>query len=70
VLDYRRLAADLREMAHRREGEAEVFAKQSNPDQAQIAHWRDMVQQLLKEADAAEQHAREMQKAVPHGMMQ
>jgi hypothetical protein len=29
-----------------------------------------MVQQLLKEADAAEQHAREMQKAVPHGMMQ
>jgi hypothetical protein len=70
ALDYRRLAADLREMAHRREVEAEVLAKQPNPDQAQIAHWREMVQQLLKEADAAEQHAREMQKTVPHGMMQ
>jgi hypothetical protein len=70
ALDYRRLAADLREMAHRREVEAEVMARQSNPDQAQIAHWRDMVQQLQTEADAAEQHAREMQKSVPHGMMQ
>jgi hypothetical protein len=70
ALDYRRLATGLREMAHRREVEAEMLSKQSNPDQAQITHWRDMVQQLLKEADAAEQHAREMQKSVPHGMMQ
>ena len=69
-MDYRKLAMELREMAHRREVEAEVLSKQPNPDQERIAHWRDMAQQLLKEADAAEQHAREMQRSVPHGMIQ
>ncbi len=70
VIDYRKLAAELREMAHRRELEAEVLAKQPNSDQEMIAHWRDMAQHLRTEADAAEQHAREMQRRVPHGMMQ
>ncbi len=70
VVDYRKLAAELREMAHRRELEADVLAKQQNPDQAMIAHWREMARQLRAEADAAEQHAREMQRNVPHGMMQ
>jgi hypothetical protein len=70
VMDYRKLAAELREMAHQREIEAELLAKQPNPDQARIAHWREMAQQLRKEADAAEEHAREMQRFVPHGMMQ
>lgn len=70
VVDYRRLAAELREMAHRRELEADVLAKQQNPDQAMIAHWREMAQHLRAEADTAEQHAQEMQRSVPHGMMQ
>lgn len=70
VIDYRKLAAELREMAHRRELEAQVLSKQPNPDQEMIAHWRDMAEHLRKEADAAEQHAREMQRRVPHGMMQ
>jgi hypothetical protein len=70
VMDYRKLAAELREMAQRRALEADVLAKQSNPDQAMIAHWREMAQSLNKEAEAAEQHAREMQRNVPHGMMQ
>lgn len=61
VMDYRKLAAELREMARRREIEAEVMAKQPNPYQARISHWREMAQQLRKEADAAEEHAREMQ---------
>lgn len=70
AMDYRNLAAELREMAHRRELESEVLSKQQNPDQTRIAHWREMAQQLRKEADAAEQHAREMQEGVPHGMIQ
>jgi hypothetical protein len=69
-MDYRKLAAELREMAQRRALEADVLAKQSNPDQAMIAHWREMAQNLNKEAEAAEQHAREMQRNVPHGMIQ
>ena len=42
-----------------------ALVRQSDSDQAHIAHWGEMVQ-LLKEADGAEQHASEMQSAVPH----
>jgi hypothetical protein len=70
VLDYRRLASELRQMADRRELEAEMLSRQQDADQAMIAHWREMAQQLRKEADAADQHAQEMQRHVPHGMVQ
>jgi hypothetical protein len=69
-MDYRKLATELREMARRRELEAEVMAKQDNPDQQRIAQKREMAQELLKEALAADQRAQEMQRQVPHGMIQ
>jgi type IV pilus biogenesis protein CpaD/CtpE len=70
MLDYRKLASELREMAHRRTLEAEILANQANRNEATVSHWRDMAQQLAKEAEEAEQHAREMQRMVPHGMVQ
>jgi hypothetical protein len=70
VLDYRKLAAEFREIAQRREMEAEVLQRQPNPDPAKITHWRDMAERLRKDAEAAEQHARDMQRNIPHGMIQ
>lgn len=70
AMDYRKLATELREMARRREIEADILAKQQNPDETRIRLKREMAQELSKEADLAEQRAREMQRSVPHGMMQ
>ncbi|GKS60132.1 hypothetical protein YTPLAS18_36590 [Nitrospira sp.] len=70
VLDYRNLAATLRAMAHQRELEAEMLSLQPNPDQERLAHWREMAETLRKQADEAERHSRDMQRNVPHGMMQ
>jgi predicted secreted Zn-dependent protease len=67
---YRQHAAELREMARRRMIEADVLAQKDNPDMEKVQAKRDLAKDLLEAADQSEAKARELQKKVPHGMVQ
>lgn len=67
---YRQHAAELREMARRRQIEAEVLAQKENPDMEKVQAKRELAKDLLEAADQSEAKARELQKKVPHGMVQ
>ncbi len=67
---YRQHATELREMARRRLIEADVLAQKENPDMEKVQAKRDLAKDLLDAADQSEAKARELQKKVPHGMVQ
>jgi hypothetical protein len=70
LFHYRQEAADLREMAKRREMEADVLARNPGADPEQVRRKRDLAQDLRTAADEAEQKAQELRRQVPHGMVQ
>jgi len=67
---YRQHAAELREMARRRQLEADVLAQKENPDMERVQGKRELAKDLLEAADQFEAKARELQRNVPHGMVQ
>ena len=67
---YRQHAAELREMARRRMIEADVMAQKDNPDMEKVQAKRELAKDLLEAADQSEAKARELQRKVPHGMIQ
>jgi hypothetical protein len=68
--EYRHHAAELREMARRRQIEADVLAQKENPDMEKVQAKRDLAKDLLEAAEQSDAKAREMQRKVPHGMVQ
>jgi hypothetical protein len=68
--EYRHHAAELREMARRRQIEADVLAQKENPDMEKVQAKRELAKDLLEAADQSEAKARELQRKVPHGMVQ
>ncbi|HEY7130595.1 MAG TPA: hypothetical protein VH332_13015 [Nitrospira sp.] len=67
---YRQHAAELREMARRRQIEADVLARKENPDMERVEAKRELAKDLLEAADVFEVKAQELQRMVPHGMVQ
>jgi len=68
--EYSHHAAELREMARRRQIEADVMAQKENPDMEKVQAKRDLARDLLEAADQSEAKARELRRRVPHGMVQ
>ena len=68
--EYRHHAAELREMARRRQIEADVLAQKENPDMEKVQAKRELAKDLLEAADQSEAKARDLQRKVPHGMVQ
>jgi len=69
-LVLRKEAADLREMARRRQAEADVMERKPAPDRERIEQQRRLAQDLLAAAEETEQKARDLERQVPHGMVQ
>jgi len=67
---YRQHAAELRDMARRRQIEADVLAQKENPDMERVQGKRELAKDLLEAADVFDAKARELQRRVPHGMVQ
>jgi len=67
---YRQHAAELREMARRRQIEADVLARKENPDMERVEAKRELAKDLLEAADVFDAKAQELQRRVPHGMVQ
>ena len=70
VQQYRQHAAELREMARRRQLEADLLAQKQNPDMERVEGKRELAKDLLEAADQFDAKARELQRNVPHGMVQ
>ncbi len=70
AMQYRQHAAELREMARRRQMEADVLAQKENPDMERVQGKRELAKDLLDAADQFEAKAKELQRNVPHGMAQ
>ena len=70
AMQYRQHAAELREMARRRQMEADVLAQKDNPDMERVQGKRELAKDLLEAADQFEVKAKELQRNVPHGMAQ
>ncbi len=68
--EYRHHAAELREMARRRQIEADVLAQKANPDMEKVQAKRELAKDLLEAADESEAKARNLQRRIPHGMVQ
>lgn len=66
---YRQHAAELREMARRRQMEADVLAQKETPDMERIQGKRELAKDLLEAADQFEAKGKELQREVPHGMV-
>lgn len=67
---YRQEAADLREMAKRRQMEADVLARKVGANDEQVVRKRELAQDLLQAAEEADQKARALQQQMPHGVVQ
>jgi len=67
VFEYRRQAAELREIARRLDLEAGLYAQ--SQDQEQAARNRDLAKNAISAADAADQRARDYQRQMPHGQV-
>ena len=67
---YRQEATDLRDMARRRQLEADVLERNLGPDNEQVRRKRDLAAELTAAAEEVEQKARDLQRRVPHGMVQ
>ena len=68
--EYSHHAAELREMARRRQIEADVLAQKENPDMEKVQAKRELAKDLLEAAEQSEAKARELRRKVPHGMVQ
>jgi hypothetical protein len=68
--EYSHHAAELREMARRRQIEADILAQKENPDMEQVQAKRDLARDLLEAAEQSDAKARELRRRVPHGMVQ
>lgn len=68
--DYRTQAQALRDMAERRQVEADLLARDLGPDDPGVQKKRRLAQELREAADETESKARDLRGQVPHGMMQ
>ena len=68
--DYRTQANSLREMADRRQLEADLLAREVGPNDPAVEKKRRLAEELRAAAVEAENDARETGRQVPHGMVQ
>ena len=68
--DYRTQAQALRDMAERRQVEADLLSRELGPDDPGVQKKRRLAQELRDAADETENKARDLRGQVPHGMMQ
>jgi hypothetical protein len=66
----RREAASLRDMAERRQREAQILGSDPSVDQEAVLQKRQLAQRLLEAANEAEREAEALRRQVPHGMVQ
>jgi hypothetical protein len=67
---YRTQAASLREMADRRQLEADLLAREVGPNDPSVEKKRRLAEELRAAALDAENKAHELGRQVPHGMVQ
>lgn len=68
--DYRAQANSLREMADRRQLEADLLAREVGPDDPGVEKKRRLAEELRAAAVEAENKSHEAGRQVPHGMVQ
>jgi hypothetical protein len=68
--DYRTQASSLRQMADRRQLEADLLAREVGPNDPAVEKKRRLAEELRAAAVEAENDAREAGRQVPHGMVQ
>ena len=68
--DYRTQANSLREMADRRQLEADLLAREVGPNDPAVGKKRRLADELRAAAVEAENNAHEAGRQVPHGMVQ
>ena len=68
--DYRTQAIELREMADRRQLEADLLAREVGPDDPSVEKKRRLAEELRAAASDAENRAHDLSRQVPHGMVQ
>ena len=67
---YRTQAHSLREMADRRQLEADLLAREVGPNDPSVEKKRRLVEELRAAALDAEHKAHDLSRQVPHGMVQ
>jgi hypothetical protein len=67
---YRAQAASLREMADRRQLEADLLAREVGPNDPSVEKKRRLAEELRAAASDAEHKAYDLTRQVPHGMVQ
>ena len=67
---YRAQAHSLREMADRRQLEADLLASEIGPNNPSVGKKRRLAEELRAAALDAEQKAQDLSRQVPHGMVQ
>jgi hypothetical protein len=70
ALILRREADTLREMAERRQREAQILASDPAVDQQVVLQKRQLAERLLEAANEADREAAALRRQVPHGMVQ
>jgi hypothetical protein len=68
--EYRMQANSLREMADRRQLEADLLAREAGPDDPSVEKKRRLAEELRAAAADAENKAHALSRNVPHGMVQ
>jgi hypothetical protein len=68
--DYRTQANSLREMADRRQMEADLLAREVGPDEPTVEKKRRLAEQLRAASVEADNKAHDASRQVPHGMVQ
>jgi hypothetical protein len=68
--DYRSQANSLREMADRRQFEADLLAREVGPNDPTVEKKRRLAEELRAAAVEAESKAQDTSRQVPHGMVQ
>lgn len=68
--EYRTQANSLREMADRRQLEADLLAREVGPNDPSVGKKRRLAEELRAAAGDAENKAQELGRQVPHGMVQ
>jgi len=68
--DYRTQANSLRELADRRQLEADLLAREVGPNDPAVEKKRHLAEQIRAAAVEADKNAQEAGRQVPHGMVQ
>ena len=68
--EYRTQANSLREMADRRQLEADLLAREVGENDASVGKKRRLAEELRAAAEDAENKAQDLNRQVPHGMVQ